>query len=250
LTSATELDVRLGVGGVTAPAVTDDRPLAGLRVLDLSAAWAGPLCTRILAFFGAEVVKVEGPDRVDVWRGSVRPRGFSERYPGGEHGERPWNRNAYFNTQNHGKYVCSLDLTHPKGLDLARRLAARSDVVVENFSVRVMAKLGLDFPVLRALNPRIILLSMPGFGLTGPARDYVAWGPTIEAASGMCHLIGYRDGPPVTTGMAFNDPLSGLAGCSALLTALAHRDRTGEGQHVELSQQEAAVGLLGEAMLD
>jgi crotonobetainyl-CoA:carnitine CoA-transferase CaiB-like acyl-CoA transferase len=238
--------VMKGAAGIAA----DDRPLAGLRVLDLSAAWAGPLCTRILAYLGAEVVKIEGPDRVDVWRGPVRPKGFTERYPGREHGQRPWNRNAYFNTQNHGKHVCALDLTHPRGLALARRLAALSDVVVENYSARVMAKLGLDFPVLRALNPRIILLSMPGFGLRGPARDYVAWGPTIEAASGMCHLIGYRDGPPVTTGMAFNDPLSGLAGCAALLTALAHRDRTGEGQHVELSQQEAAVALLGDTMLD
>ena len=226
------------------------RPLDGVRILDLTAAWAGPFCTRVLAYLGAEVVKVEGPDRPDIWRGAVHPKGFRERYPNHDYGRRPWNRNANFNSQNHNKRACVLDLTHPRGLELVKRLAAISDGVAENFSARVMQKLGLSYAELKSLKNDIIMLSMPGFGLTGPQKDWVAWGPTIEANAGMCNFIGYREGPPVSTGYAFNDPVAGLAGCAAFLTALAYRDSSGAGQHIDLSHQEVAVGLLGEAMLD
>ncbi len=226
------------------------KPLSGIRVLDLTSAWAGPLTTRTLACLGAEVIKIEGPRRPDISRGRLPPKGFVERYPNGEYGERPWNRNAYFNTLNYNKYDCVLDLTQPRGLELVKQLAATSDVVVENFSARVMGKLGLGYPTLQALNPEVILLSMPGFGLTGPQRDWVAWGPTVEANGGMCHLIGYRGGQPLSTGFNFNDPLSGLTGCAALLTALAHREAGGGGQHIDVSHQEAAICLIGDAIMD
>lgn len=230
--------------------VTDGRPLAGMRILDLTSAWAGPLCTRVLAHLGAEVIKIEGPDRPDISRGQIRPKGFTDRYPDGEYGARPWNRNAYFNNLNQGKRGCVLDLAHPEGLALVKRLVPLCDAVVENYSARVMGKLGLGYEALKQLNANIILLSMPGFGLTGPQRDWVAWGSTVEANAGMCNLVGYPGGRPLSTGIQISDPVNGLAGVSALMTALAHRDSAGEGQHVELSHQEVCIGLLGEATMD
>lgn len=226
------------------------KPLAGIRILDLTSAWAGPLTTRTLACLGAEVIKIEGPTRHDISRGRLPPKGFTERYPNSEYGERPWNRNAYFNTLNYNKFDCVLDVTHPRGLELAKRLVTASDVVAENFSARVMGKLGLGYPTLQALNPNIILLSMPGYGLTGPQRDWVAWGPTVEANAGMCHLIGYRDGPPLSSGFNFNDPLSGLTGCAALLTALAHREAGGSAQHIDVSHHETAICLIADTIMD
>src|SRR5690606_36662299 len=105
---------------------------------------------------------------------------------------------------------CVIDLAHPRGVALAKQLVKISDAVVENFSARVMGKLGLSYAELAKVNPRTILLSMPGYGLSGPQRDWVAWGPNIEANAGMSHFIGYRNGPPFSTGYAFCDPVAGL----------------------------------------
>lgn len=226
------------------------KPLAGLRIIDLTAAWAGPLCARVLAYFGAEVIKIESPARPDLGRGEVSPRGFLERYPDKEYGERPWNRNLYFNSINHNKRSVSLDLSNPRGLAVARALVAKSDAIVENFSARVMDKLGLGYGELTKINPEIILLSMPGFGLTGPKRDWIAWGSTVEAGSGLANQIGYSAGRPFMSGMTFNDPFTGLAGAAALLTALSYREGSGIGQHIDLSHQETAITLIGDVMMD
>lgn len=227
-----------------------DKPLSGVRMLDLSAAWAGPFCTRILGYLGAEIIKVESPSRPDLARGEKRPAGFHERYPEREHGARPWNRNLYFNSLNHNKRSVILDLATERGLQLARRLIAKCDGVIENFSARVMDKLGIGYDDLVKVNPDVIMLSMPGFGLSGPKRDYVAWGSTVEANSGLSNQIGYAGGRPYSSGMTFNDPFTGLVGAAAFFTALTYRDESSRGQHIDLSHQEAAIPLIGDVIVD
>jgi crotonobetainyl-CoA:carnitine CoA-transferase CaiB-like acyl-CoA transferase len=198
----------------------------------------------------AEVIKVEACRKMDGYRGGPAPDAGSRYYPNGEPGERPWHRHAYFNTLNRNKLGITLDLTTPEGVDIVKQLVAVSDVLVENYSSRVMRQLGLHFEILNAINPRLIMCSMPGFGLTGPHKDYVAYGTTIEAMSGLASLLGYEDGPPMHSGMAYGDPVAGITAADAVLTALLHRDRTGTGQHVEVAQVEAASCLIGEAFMD
>ncbi|MBI3953362.1 MAG: CoA transferase, partial [Chloroflexi bacterium] len=215
--------------------------LRGVRVVDLSWSWAGPLATRLLADMGAEVVKIESHRQGD-WTRNLVP-------PDNEPGERPWNRGAYFHKLNRNKLGMSLDLTRPEAADAFRRLVKVSDVVVENFSPRVMVNLGLDYAALRRLQPDIILVSMSAYGQTGPHRDYVAYGSNVETMAGLTSMTGYEGGPPKRTPIQYGDPVGGFFGAAAVLTALHHRHLTGEGQHVDLSQCEAMTTLVGEAML-
>jgi len=225
-------------------------PLEGLRIIDLTMVLAGPFATRLLADLGADIIKIEGPTRWDVWRGAASLTIGSRLYPNGEAGERPYNRNAYFNTQNRNKRAISLDLASSEGRDIFLRLVEHGDVVIENYSPRVMENLNLGFPVLHERNPKLVMVSMPAFGLTGPERDYVCYGTTIETASGHSSLLGYPDGPPMHSSMAFGDPIAGLNGALAVLLAVRHAKRTGVGQHVDLSQLEATIPLIGEYVLD
>jgi benzylsuccinate CoA-transferase BbsF subunit len=203
------------------------RPLDGVRVLDLTWVVAGPVTTRILADLGAEVVKVERRDATH----------FGDR------------RGGLSGTLMRGKKSIVLDLNHPRGVELARRLAARSDVVVDNFSARVMPNLGLDYDALRALRPDIICVRMTGFGLTGPQRDYVSYGPTLQALAGYTLLMAEPDGPPAGFGYSYSDLASGNLGALAVLAALWHRRRTGRGQLVDLAQLEAVASLVGPILL-
>jgi crotonobetainyl-CoA:carnitine CoA-transferase CaiB-like acyl-CoA transferase len=231
------------------PAFADRLPLQGLRVLDFTQAWAGPMTARALAFLGAEVIKIENGARLDSWRGP--PVGVNDpaSYPDRQGGERPYDRNALFNTQNHDKTSISLDLKSPDGQDLARRLAAKCDVVLANFSPHALAKLGLGYEALSENNPKLVMVEMPAFGNDGPWSSHVGMGKTMEAAAGMASLIGYGDGEPVLTGPAYLDPIGGLHGAAAVLTALAERNRTGLGQYVEVAQVEAAMHWIGEYIL-
>lgn len=230
---------------VSAP---DALPLHGIRVLDLTSAWAGPMATRLLAALGADVIKVEGPGRIDSWRGPVGG-GHPSRYPDGDPGERPYNRNCQFNTQNVNKRAISLDLKSADGLAVAHGLAARSDVVIANFSAGTLDRMGLGWDVLHEVNPRLVLVEMPAYGSGGPYTDYVALGPSMEFMSGMSYLVGYGDGRPVTTGPAYLDPMGGFNGAAAVLTCLLARQRTGRGQHLELAQREAAMHWIGEEII-
>ncbi len=232
------------------PAFADRLPLQGLRVLDFTQAWAGPMTARALAFLGAEVIKIENGARLDSWRGP--PVGVNDpaSYPDRQGGERPYDRNALFNTQNHDKTSISLDLKSPDGQDLARRLAGKCDVVLANFSPHALAKLGLGYEALSEDNPRLVMVEMPAFGNDGPWSSHVGMGKTMEAAAGMASLIGYGDGEPVLTGPAYLDPIGGLHGAAAVLTALAERNRTGLGQYVEVAQVEAAMHWIGEYILE
>jgi len=217
-------------------------PLAGVRVLDLTQVYAGPTCTRILADLGAEVVRVEGLTRMDVTRLLVIADNNAE----GDF----WNRMGYFATRNAGKKSLTLDFGDPEAVELLKRLVPHFDVVAESFTPRVMAQHGLDYESLRQIRPDIIMISLSGYGQTGPWRDYAAYGMGLEPASGISSLTGYPGGDPLRTGISFTDPYSGIAGAGAVLAALIYRRRTGRGQYIDLSEQEAAIPVVGYALMD
>lgn len=217
----------------------DKSPLEGVRVIDFGHVWAGPYCTATLADMGAEVIKIESLKHIDVHR---RQGPYPNEEPG-------LNRSSIWNIQNRGKLSCTLNLAEPKGVELAKQLVAISDVVVENFAPRVMKKLGLDYPALRAVKADIIMVSLPGFGLSGPDKDYVSYGQSLMAASGISAITGYADGPPMSLGESFPDLVAALNATVAILAALHYRAETGQGQHIEIAQLEATLTLLPEALM-
>lgn len=215
-------------------------PFTGLRVLDLTTFWAGAYLTCYLGAFGADIVKVESIQRPD-----------GHRYSGAfaYEGDDWYERSPIWQGTNLNKRDLTLDLTSPRGLDLARRLAAEADVVVENFSPRVVENFGLDYDSLTALNPDVIVVRMPGYGLHGPWRDYVGWALNFEQTSGMSAVTGYPDGPPCNPqGPA--DPIVGVHAGVALLAALEHRNRTGAGQLIEIAQIEVAAAVTAEPVIE
>ena len=215
-------------------------PFAGLKVFDLTTFWAGGYLTCYLGAFGADVVKVESIQRPDGFR-------YSGAFP--HEGDDWYERGALWQATNLNKRDITLDLTSQPGRELARRLAAQADVVVENFSPRVVEQFELDYPSLAALRPDVIMVRMPGFGLEGPWRDYVGWALNIEQVSGMSAATGYADGPPCNVqGPA--DPIVGVHAGVALLAALEHRRRTGEGRLIEVAQIEVAAAVTAEPVIE
>lgn len=223
-------------------------PLAGVRVLDFTTAWAGPLSGRILAFLGAQVIKVESATSPDLWRHASSPI-LPRRYPDGIAGERRYNRCALYNSQNLDKLSLCLDIKHPQGLAAIQRVAAVTDIVLCNFSGGTLARMGLGYEVLCQARSDIIVVEMPGFGNTGPMTKAAANGTTMEMAAGMCGMIGYPGGAPQTTGQYYPDPIGGFHGAAAALVALLHRQASGQGQHVEMPQVEASMTFIGEELL-
>ena len=215
-------------------------PLEGLRVLDLSMFFAGPACAQIAADAGADVIKVESIQRIDGWRGSATTHANRE-LPG-------WESSPYFNWINRNKRDITLNLTDPRGVEIVKTLVADADILVENYTPRVMAKFGLDYETLHAINPRLIMISLSGFGADSPWRDYVAFGMSTEQMGGFTHLTGYPGGDPLFTGTTGGDLFAGVMGANALFAALNHRDRTGEGQHIDFGQVEACSLYVGDAM--
>ena len=173
----------------------------------------------------------------------------AKRFPDGKAGERPYNRSALFNSQNHNKLGLSLDIKHPKGLAAMHRLAATADVVIANFTAGTLNRMGVGYEALKKIKPDIIVVEMPGFGNSGPLSKAAANGATMEMAAGMCAMIGYAGGAPTTTGQVYPDPMGGYNGAAAVMTALTHRQKTGEGQYIELSQVEASMQFIGEELL-
>ncbi len=216
-------------------------PLQGVRILDLSQVWAGPLASRLLADMGAEVIRVEACQRIDI----ARTSDLAENEPG----ERPWER-GHGSMHHRNKYGITLNLSHPHGVDIFKRLVRISDVVLENFSPRVMENFGLTYAVLREIKPDIIMLSMSAYGQTGPYRNYIGFGTSIEAVAGLCELAGYPDGPPTEVGSNLSDPPAGFYGAGAILVALHYRHKTGKGQYIDLSEAETAITLIGGQILD
>jgi crotonobetainyl-CoA:carnitine CoA-transferase CaiB-like acyl-CoA transferase len=202
-------------------------PLHGVRVLDLTAWQAGPLATMILGDFGADVIKIEAPQRIDGWRGGA-----------GLMADKMYERNPIWNAINRSKRGISLDLASDVGRALFLRLVEDADVIVENFTPRVMGKLGLDYDVLRATNPRIIVAAFSGFGQTGPWRDYSAFAFPTEQVSGLAYLNGVPGGPPVLIGASVTDAMISAMGAFAIVAALERRARCGDGDYIDLSQIE------------
>jgi crotonobetainyl-CoA:carnitine CoA-transferase CaiB-like acyl-CoA transferase len=203
--------------------------LNGLRILDFTRVMAGPYATRILADFGAEVIKVQ----------SQKTAKGTEFNPG-----------AYFNIWNRNKRSITLDLSRPEARQLALKLVAISDVVIENFAPRVMSNWAMAYEDLKAVKHDLIMVSMSAVGQTGPWRDFVAFGPTVQALGGLTYLTSYDKNSPIGIGYAYADPMAGLFAALAVLAALAYRDRTGRGQFVDLAEYEVAAALIGPALLD
>jgi len=215
-------------------------PLSGIRIADFTWVWAGPYCTLQLAHLGADVIRIESSTRPCVTR-------LLPPWPGGKPGG--LNRSGYYNQYNQGKRSLALNFSKPGALEIARRLIASSDVVVNNFAHGVMDRLGLGYEQVKALKPDVIMISLSGYGDTGPYSDFVAYGPAQVPLSGLSALTGYRGGPPMHAGFSYADPNAGVHGAFAVLTALYHRDTTGEGQYIDMSQWECAMDVLPEGIL-
>lgn len=224
-------------------------PLDGVRVLTLTQAWSGTFATELLGLLGAEVVQVEARRRPDTWRG-----GYGRAIPAAiadpDKRQRGWNLSSAYNAVNLNKRAITLDLSDPRGMELFRRLIPLADVVVDNFSPRVMGNWGLDFESLLAIKPGIIQASLSAYGATGPYRNVPGIGGTIEPMSGMSSLLGYEGGRPQNSGSMYPDPVAGLYMASAILLALRHRDRSGEGQYIDLGMMEANTTFVGDAFAE
>jgi crotonobetainyl-CoA:carnitine CoA-transferase CaiB-like acyl-CoA transferase len=214
-----------------------------IRVLDISMGWAGPLVGQMFAEMGAEVIKVEDTNHFDWWRGSL-----SMAPPEMQ----PIERASVFNTANRGKRGVTLDLTDARGIEILKRLIKVGDILIENFSPGVMDRLGLGYQSVSAINPRMIMISMPSFGSDGPECNARGYGNTVEAMAGVTGLTGYHDGDGqrYTLSNALGDPVGGLHGVFALMVALRERERTGRGQWIELAQVEALIPFVTEPMLE
>ncbi len=201
-------------------------PLEGVRVADFTWVVAGPVTTRILADLGAEVIKIERRD-------ALGPR-----------------RTGLQGDINRAKRSVAINMAAPQGIELARRLVAKSDIVIDNFSARVMRQWEMDYASLVKVKPDIICISMSGFGHTGPRTDYVSYGPTLQALAGFTLLMANRRAEPAGYGYSYADMAAGYTGALATLFALWHRDKTGCGQFIDLSQFESLIAVIGPALLD
>jgi formyl-CoA transferase len=214
-----------------------EQPLAGLRVLELGTLIAGPFATRLMAEFGARVIKVEAPGAADPLR--------TWRYVDPRTGTSIW-----WAVQARNKHLVTLDLKHPDGLALAKRLAAECDIIVENFRPGLLERLGLGWETLHALNPRLILVRVSGYGQTGPARDKPGFGSVGESLGGLRYVTGEPERPPVRPGISLGDSLAALYAVVGALMAVYARDvrGTGEGQIVDVALYEAVFSMM-ESML-
>jgi crotonobetainyl-CoA:carnitine CoA-transferase CaiB-like acyl-CoA transferase len=207
------------------------RPLEGIRVIDLSRIVAGPLATQIFGDYGAEVIKIEQPGVGDDSRAWAPPKA-------------PDGSAAYFLSINRNKKSVTINFKHPRGKDLVKRLVALGDVVIENFKPGTMEDLGLGYETLRRINPRLVYCQISGFGNSGPDRERAGYDSILQGVTGLMSITGERDGPPVKAGVALIDEITALHAHGAILAALLHRERTGEGQKVECSLLESGVAAM------
>lgn len=212
-----------------------------MRVADLTWVWAGPYCCLQLAHLGAEVIKFESEGRPDL--GRRLPIFVPDTEPS-------LNASGYFNQWNQGKKSLHLNLGHPGAADLAKRVIAECDVVVDNFATGVMEKLGLGYEALRAVKPDLVVASISGYGGSGPYASYMAYGPAIAPLAGLSSLSGYVDDGPREVGISLGDPTAGMNAAVAICAALVARQRTGRGQHIDVSLWESTAALVGEGWMD
>ena len=215
-------------------------PLSGFRVLDFTWVIAGPYCCQLLATMGAEVIKIESQRHIDLYR---RLNTWAEGVPGP-------NRSGRYNSLNYSKRACTLNVSHPKGLTLAKELVKKSDVVVESMSYGVMDRMGLGYQALRELKPDIIMLSLSLMGQTGPDKELMGFGPVMLAATGLSRLTSYPGGRPYKVGGTWPDYTSSIGAAFAILAALHHRCQTGQGQYIDFALNDLTLSLLPEVITD
>jgi len=216
-------------------------PLEGVRVADFSWVWAGPYCAMHLGYLGAEVIKIESQAHLDLMRRlPISPKGVK---PGVD-------ASGPFNQWNQGKKSIQLNLRKPEGIALAKELIQQSDVVVENFATGVMDGMGLGYEELKKIKPDLIMVSISGYGHTGPLKAYMGYGPAIPPLTGLSALTGHPDGPPQELGVSIGDPNAGIMAASAVCAALAARKRTGAGQYIDVPLWSAATVLAGEGWME
>jgi crotonobetainyl-CoA:carnitine CoA-transferase CaiB-like acyl-CoA transferase len=221
-------------------AEADALPLSDIRIADFTAFWAGPVATQFLGALGADVIKVEGVRRPDGMRFSAgRPPDWDQW----------WEWGPVFLCSNSNKRGISVELSNDAGRAVALELIAASDLVIENFSPRVMGNFGLEWDAVAAANPRAIMVRMPAFGLDGPWRDRVGFAQTMEQATGMAWMTGHSDGPPIIP-RGVCDPIAGLHSAFAAVAALVVRDRDGSGMHVESTMVESALNVAAEMLVE
>lgn len=222
-------------------------PLANIKILDLTHVWAGPLGARFLSDLGAEVVKVEAPFGRGPREFPYDPLGG---WIGGQPSDEPWNLNAIFVKLHRNRKSLCLDLKQQQAKDIFLELVQQADIVIENFSARAMPQMGLGYETLSAANPKIIYVSMPGYGMTGPYRDRVAFGPTVEPLSGLTNMLGYSPDEPRNSAVALMDPICATHAAAAVTAALLQREQTGKGCLVEMSLHEGGVNYSGPWLID
>ncbi len=229
------------------PDISGAKPLDGIRILDSTYVFALPYAGGLMADLGAEVIKVEGPGRPDV----SRTGGYSGCFPDGDVGDDWWNRASTYNLLHRGKRSLTLDLTKPEARTIFKELVSISDVVMENYTPRVMKNWKLDYPSLREIKPDLIMVSNTGYGHgNGPYSEYPAQATTQEGTHGHCWVTGYVDGPPAKVGASFVDFLSTWSAVFAVGAALRYRNRTGKGQWVDLSMYQSGAMFLSEYIMD
>ncbi len=217
-------------------------PLAGLRVLDLSRILAGPTLSQNLGDLGADVLKIERPGAGDDTRRWGPPY-----LDAAEEGKTGWS--GYYLCANRNKRSLAIDISQQQGQELVRALAQKADIVIENFKVGGLAKYGLDYPSLAAGNPGLIYCSITGFGQSGPLRQRPGYDAMIQAMGGIMSITGPEDGEPMKVGVGIADVMCGMYGAVAVLAALHHRSKTGEGQHIDMSLFDAQISwLINEGM--
>jgi crotonobetainyl-CoA:carnitine CoA-transferase CaiB-like acyl-CoA transferase len=216
------------------PFMTETTALAGLRILDFTRVLAGPFCTMLLADLGADVIKVEQPGVGDETRTWGPPWG----------GDPAQRQSAYYLSVNRNKRGLSLNLKLPEGRELARQLALCSDVLIENFKVGGMAAFGLDFETLHVAHPGLVYCSITGYGQTGPYADRAGYDYVIQGQSGLMAITGEVAGEPMKVGVAVADVITGLFAANSIQAALRHRDRTGEGQYIDIALLDSQIAAL------
>ena len=225
------------------PAVADRLPLEGVRILDLTHRLAGPTMAMVLGDWGADVLKLEWWKRMDAWRGVISVDHDVD-------GQKIYNKGRNWLKLNRSKRSLTLNLKTEEGKSLFRELVPHCDVIADNFSAGVLDRLRLGYDVVSQINPGIVVISMPGFGSSGPHSRYVSNGATMEGYAGVASMTGYEGGAPRNSVNIWPDPVAGVHGAAAIAMALYRREETGRGQRIDLSQAEALVNMIGEALLE
>lgn len=220
---------------------TEKLLLDGVRIIDLTTTYAGPIASKICSEMGAEVIKIEAIQRWDMTRGLC--------FPDNEPGDEPWNRGGIFHEFNNNKLGIAVNLGQPKGQEILKKLVELSDVVIENFSPRVMRNWQLDYENLRQVNDRLIMVSISGFGQTGPWKDRAAYAPVMEACAGFASFTLDSNGEPQLS-IGLGDLIAGVAAVAGMLLALINRKRNGEGEYIDVAGREAMLCHIGEAIMD